>query len=147
MLKKLLIVIGFLTVLGIVGLVFVGNKIDSELKEKEPEFRQYVTMTTEEQNAYVEKNFIALFSKLASINETDEKLQNSVAQLKADSEALQAGIAVGRSLIAGLILANEDILKDLSTEIHNKLKAEAEESDSRADKFKVYMDKYFPKEK
>lgn len=144
MLKKLLIAIGILAILGVVGVVFLGNKIDSKLKEKEPEFRQYVTMTTEEQDAYVQKNFLEFFGKLTNINEKDEKLKAAVENLKADPEALKAGIAVGRSLIAELILANEDILKDLSTEIHNKLKEEAAEGEKRTNDFKFYMNKYFP---
>ncbi len=147
MLKKIFMIIGVLAVLGIVGIMFLGNKIDSKLKEKEPEFRQYLTMTTEEQNAYVEKNFEKFFSSLAKIDDTNEQLKAAVENLKADPEALQAGIAAGRSIVAQLILANEDILKDLSAEVHEKLTAEAREGDSRAEKFKTYMDKYFPKEK
>lgn len=146
MLKKILIVIGFLAILGIGGIVFLGNKIETKLAEKEPEFRQYVTMTTEEQNAYVEKNFNEFFNSLANFDETNEKAKAAIEKLKADPEALQAGIAVGRSMVASLILANEDILKDLSAEIHDKLTAEAAEGDSRVENFKMYMEKYFPEE-
>jgi len=43
-------------------------------------------------------------------------------------------------------LKNENILKDLSADVHNKLKAEADEGNSRAEKFKTYLDKYLPPE-
>ena len=147
MLKKILIAVGILALLGIIGIVFVGNKIDNKLKEKEPEFRQYTTMTVEDQNAYVEKHFNEFFALAASMNEKDEQLKAAIEQFKNDPEALQAGIAMGRSMVAELILQNENILKDLSAEVHNKLQSEAAEADSRAKNFEVYMNKYFPKDK
>ena len=146
MLKKILIVIGFLAVLGIGGMLFLGNKIENKLAEKEPEFRQYVTMTTEEQNAYVEKNFVELFNSLTDYSTKKEQAKAALEQIKSDPEALQTAVNMGRSIVASLILANENILKDLSADIHNQLKAEADEGESRAQKFNAYMEKYFPQE-
>lgn len=147
MLKKLLIAIGILAVLGIVGVVFLGNKIDSKLKEKEPEFRQYLAMTTEEQNAYIAKHLDEFFSFISDSNSTSEEAQKDKAalqQMQSDPSAVQAGIEMGRSLIATLILSNEDILKDLSAAVHEKLQAEADQLDSRTDKYNEYLEKYFP---
>lgn len=147
MLKKILIVIGFLAVLGIGGMLFLENKIENKIAAKEPEFRQYVTMTTEEQNAYVEKNLKEFLDALVNFDEKNERAKNIIEQVKADPEALQAGIATGRSMVAGWILANENILKDLSADIHNQLKAEADEAETRTKKFSAYMEKYFPENK
>lgn len=150
MLKKLLIAIGILAVLGIVGLVFLNNKIDSKLKEKEPEFRQYLTMTTDEQNAYIKKHLDELLSFISESRSTSEEAQKEKAALQEmqnDPSAVQAGIEMGRSLVAALILSNEDILKDLSATVHEKLQAEADQLDSRSDKYNEYLEKYFPKSK
>ena len=147
MLKKILMFIGLLAVLGIGAMMFLGNKIETKLAEKEPEFRQYVTMTTEEQNAYVEKNFFEFFGAITDYSTREEEAKAALEQIKADPEALQAAINMGRSMVAQLILNNENILKDLSAEVHTKLQAEAAEADSRAKNFEVYMNKYFPKDK
>lgn len=146
MLKKILMFIGILAVLGIGAMMFLGNKIETKLAEKEPEFRQYVTMTTEEQNAYVEKNFFEFFGAVTDYSTREEQAKAALEQIKADPEALQAAVNMGRSMVAELILKNENILKDLSAEVHNSLQAEANEGDSRAEKFKTYMDKYLPPE-
>ena len=145
MLKKILIAVGILAVLGIVGIVFVGNKIDSAIKAREPEFRQYVTMTVEEQNAYVEKN-IESFMQMIS-KEADTQGRAVIEKIKTDPELKTAAIDLGRSIVATFILANEDILKDLSTEVHNSLKSEAEQMDSRNNRFHDIIEKYIPKEK
>ena len=147
MLKKLLMFVGLLAILGIGAMFFFENKIESKLAEKEPEFRQYVTMTPEEQNAYIEKNLFELLDTITNYSTRKEQAKVEIENLKADPEALKAAVALGRSMVASLILANENILKDLSAEVHNKLQAEADEGDSRAEKFKVYSEKYFPSEK
>ena len=147
MLKKLLMFVGLLAILGIGAMFFLENKIESKFAEKEPEFRQYVTMTPEEQNAYIEKNLFELLDTITNYSTRKEQATVEIENLKADPEALKAAVALGRSMVASLILANENILKDLSAEVHNKLQAEADEGDSRAEKFKVYSEKYFPSEK
>ena len=146
MLKKILIGVGVLALIAVIGFGFLANKINSKLQEKEPEFRQYVTMSTEEQNAYVEKNFFEFFGAVTDYSTREEQAKAALEQIKADPEALQAAVNMGRSMVAELILKNENILKDLSADVHNKLKAEADEGNSRAEKFKIYMEKYLPQE-
>ena len=146
MLKKILMFIGLLAVLGIGAMMFLGNKIETKLAEKEPEFRQYVTMTTEQQNAYVEKNFFEFFGAITDYSTKEEQVKAALEKMKTDPEGLKIAIDMGRSMVAQLILNNENILKDLSAEVHNSLQAEAAEGDSRAEKFKTYMDKYLPPE-
>ena len=146
MLKKILMFIGLLAVLGIGAMMFLGNKIETKLAEKEPEFRQYVTMSTEEQNAYVEKNFFEFFGAITDYSTKEEQVRAALEKMKTDPEGLKIAIDMGRSMVAQLILNNENILKDLSAEVHNSLQAEANEGDSRAEKFKTYMDKYLPPE-
>ena len=146
MLKKILMFIGLLAVLGIGAMMFLGNKIETKLAEKEPEFRQYVTMTTEQQNAYVEKNFFEFFGAITDYSTKEEQVKAALEKMKTDPEGLKIAIDMGRSMVAELILKNENILKDLSADVHNSLQAEANEGDSRAEKFKTYMNKYLPPE-
>ena len=146
MLKKILMFIGLLAVLGIGAMMFLGNKIETKLAEKEPEFRQYLTMTTEQQNAYVEKNFFEFFGSITDYSTKEEQAKVALEKIKADPEGLKIAIDMGSSMVAQLILSNENILKDLSADVHNKLKAEADEGNSRDEKFKTYMDKYLPPE-
>ena len=146
MLKKILIVVGLLAVLVIAGMAVLGNEVKTKIAEKEPEFRQYAAMTTEQQNEYIKNHFNEFFNSVANTDEATEKTRTAVELIKADPEALQAGIAFGRAFIASFILDNENILKDLSAEVHNSLKADSDELETRTRNFKVYIDKYFPKE-
>ena len=134
MLKKILIGVGVLALLVVIGFGFLANKINSKLQEKEPEFRQYVTMSIEEQNAYVEKNI----SELAQIIMHDAK-SNTLPQ---NPEVKAAEIQFGRSVVAGLILSSENIVKDLSEDVKAQFKSEADELDARSHKYTELMKKY-----
>lgn len=140
MLKKILIAVGILAVLGIVGIVFIGNKIDSALKAREPEFRQYLTMTVEEQNAYVEQN-IDIFLQMM-MQKADEKGQAAFDKIKNDPEVRAAAVEFGRSIVAGFIMASEPIVKDMAEDVKAQIKAEADEIESRGDKYTKLLEKY-----
>ena len=140
MLKKFLIAVGILAVLGIIGIVFVGNKIDSALKAKEPEFRQYLTMTVEEQNAYVEKNIDSFLQMM--MQKADEKGQAAFDKIKNEPEIHEAAINFGRSIVAGFIMASEPIVKDMAEDVKAQIKAEADEIESRGDKYTKLLEKY-----
>ena len=134
MLKKILIGAGVLALIVVLGFGFLANKINSKLQEKEPEFRQYVTMSTKEQNAYVEKNI----SELAQIIMHDANANT----LPQNPEVKAAEIEFGRSVIAGLILSSENIVKDLSEDVKAQFKAEADELDARSHKYTELIKKY-----
>ncbi len=150
MIKKILMVIGALTIIGVIVLVggtyYVGNKITGELEKREPEFRQYVTMTTEEQNAYVSKNVDAFYNLISSLaGESDEELaefQTVMKQLDSDPEIFQAKVNWGRSIVATFILANENITKDLSADVLQKLQDEKNEKDTNYLEYKKLINEY-----
>ena len=142
MLKKILIAVVILAVIGIAGFLYVGNKIDNAVKAREPEFRQYITMTVEQQNAYVEKNIDAFMQFV--ITEADKKGREKFEQLKNDPEVRVAAINFGRSIVASFIVASEPIAKDLAEDVKAKLKAEAAEVEARGDKYKALLEKYNP---
>ena len=150
MIKKILMVIGALTIIGVIVLVggtyYVGNKITGELEKREPEFRQYITMTTEEQNAYVSKNVDAFYNLISSLaGESDEELaefQTVMKQLDSDPEIFQAKVNWGRSIVATFILANENITKDLSADVLQKLQDEKNEKDAHYLEYKKLINEY-----
>lgn len=141
MLKKIFIVIGVLAVIGMGVAVFFTNKIvgevQQELQAREPEFRQYITMTVEEQNAYVDKSWNdvvkGLIKKVSregiSEEEYNATFSNETPELKA------ARIEYGRSVIAAIILGMENISKDIPDDIKAKLQAEADDVDNRSKKY------------
>ena len=150
MIKKILMVIGALTIIGVIVLVggtyYVGNKITGELEKREPEFRQYVIMTTEEQNAYVSKNVDAFYNLISSLaGESDEELaefQTVMKQLDSDPEIFQAKVNWGRSIVATFILANENIRKDLSADVLKKLQEEKNAKDTNYLEYKKLINEY-----
>lgn len=141
MLKKILIVLGILAVIGIGVAVFFTNKfvgeVQQELQAREPELRQYLTMTVEEQNAYVDKSWNdvvkGLINKFGgqeiSEAEYNATFSNETPELKA------ARIEYGRSVIAAIILGMENISKDIPADIKAKLQAEADDTDNRSKKY------------
>lgn len=137
MLKKILMIIGLLAILGIGGMIFLGNKIDSKLQEKEPEFRQYVTMTVEDQNAYAQKNFSKFLQSIGS-NDSEKFLEES----RKNPEIAEAEIQFARAAIAQLILANENIVNDLTPEQKSQLQTESNELDTRSKNYQQLMEKF-----
>ncbi len=152
MLKKILIGVGILAVLAVIVLGVVANKVvgrfEEVLKEKDPEFRQYITMTAGEQNAYVEKNldnFLQLLSENTKAD--DEQTKKLFENMKTDPEVRAAGIELGRSIIASYILKSESLSKNLPEDAKEKFQQEESQFDARLDKYNESMKKYEPEKK
>lgn len=147
MLKKILIVVGILAVLVIVAFGMVvfeaDSRIEQALKSHEPEFRQYVTMSVEDQNAYIEKNLSEIMKAFISKSDEEnakifwEKVQN-------DPDATTAGIELGRSLIAAYILDAKSMKDVLTDEISAKLKVDEDAMEPRASRYAEILKKYDP---
>ena len=140
MLKKFLIAVGVLAILGVVGVIFVGNKIDTAIKEKEPEFRQYLAMTPEEQNAYVEKN-LDIFMQMVMRN-SEEKAKAAYDKIKNDPEVRAAAVEFGRSIVAGFIMASKPIVKDMAEDLKAQIESEVNAVQSRGDNYRALLNKY-----
>lgn len=143
--KKILIGVGILLVIGAIIVSVAGYKVfqavDEKMTEKEPEIRQYITMTVEEQNAYVEKNledFLDMAAK-GSENAQDKEAYNKV---KADPEAKAVGVEAGRAIIASWIVNSESLQADLNEELKAKFQKEADDLSNRMDKYSKVLEKY-----
>lgn len=133
------VVIGIVAV-GVVGLgVFTYGivKLSNNVMEKlEPEMKQYVKMSTEEQDKYVIDNMENLLLKLKQFDDED-----SISLIKTDPAVRQAGIDVGRSLCASVIVDTDSIAAELTPAEKEKYKKEAAEAEARNDKFSKEMER------
>ena len=155
MTKKILIVVGILAVIGVIfivgGLYKAGNQMTAEFEKREPEFRQYITMTVEEQNTYVSKNINEVYSsilKLAGVSDEEmAALLNTLEELDKIPEVKQAKINWGRSAVARFILDIENIRKDLSEDVLKQLQAESDEYETRLSEYKKQINLNKPTQK
>ncbi len=133
------VVIGIVAA-GVVGLgVFTYGivKLSNNVMEKlEPEMKQYVKMSTEEQDKYVIDNMENLLLKLKQFDDED-----SISLIKTDPAVRQAGIDVGRSLCASVIVDTDSIAAELTPAEKEKYKKEAAEAEARDDKFSKEMER------
>ncbi len=132
--KKILIGV---VILGVIGLGFAGYgiyKMGTAYKEKiEPDMKQYVQMTKEEQDKYV---ITHMEDFLMAIQSGDDKdLQSDLDAVRNNPEIRQAGIDWGRSICASLIDMSDDISGELSEDAKALYKAEADAGEKRSDKF------------
>lgn len=154
--KKILAIIGAIVIVTIVvlGITTCGvmKVADDWVKEKEPEMRQYVQMNEAEQNAYVEKHMDELFRRVDvyaekhSAESTPED-REVWKKFENDPEAKAAGLQLGRSLVAALVMSSENITNELSTEDKAKYEKESNELETRTDAYTKIADKYFPDKK
>lgn len=142
MIKKILIGVLILAVLGVAAFALLGygtyKVVDEAVKEREPQFRQYLQMDTDAQNQYVLQNIEDLLSKIDIDKdgkpETKEKWER-LQKLNSQPEIQNALINVGRSLTARFILFSDPIVNDMDLETKTKYENEANEFDLRLDKY------------
>ena len=146
--KKVFMIIGgivlvFAIILGVTtcGVLHVA---DEWSKEKEPEVRQYLQMTEADQNVYIEKHMDELFMSISDdIKPDDEDIdKETLDKMKNDPELRDAGIKLGRSLIATFAMNSENLSKELNADDKTKYKAEADDLDSRIETYGNIMKKY-----
>ena len=146
--KKVLIIIGGIVLLFaiILGVTTCGvlHVADEWAKEKEPEVRKYIQMTQAEQNAYIEKHIDELFMSISNeIKPEDDELdKEKLNQMKNDPELRDAGIQLGRSLLASFAMGSENISKELSADDKNKYQAEVDDLETRIKAYSDIMKKY-----
>lgn len=151
MIKKILMGIGVLAILGVVAVggfsYYAYDKVTAVIEKRMPEFRQYVTMTTEEQNAYVSKNIDEIYEEMLDLfggNSLEKsELKSALNEMDKNPELKQAKINWGRSAVARLIFLNfDDIVKNLSPEVLEKLKADEEAYEVNLLEYRKQMNLY-----
>lgn len=149
--RKVFLIVGILAIMVFVvlGVTMCGvmKVADEWVKEKEPELRQYVQMTEIEQNEYVEKHKDELFRRVEEYVEAHQEnaskeVREKWAEFEKDPEAKAAGIQLGRSIVAALIMASEPIIKELSADDNAKYEKEASETEDRTEIYKKLLEKY-----
>ncbi len=138
--KKVLI---GLVILGVVGLgLFTYGivKLSTNIMEKmEPDMKQYVVMTTEQQDKYVYEH---MEEWVVTLKKFDGESDGSELDLiKTDPAVRQAGIDFGRSICATVIVDTDSIASVLTPEEKARYQKEADESDARGDKFSKEMER------
>ena len=139
LLKKILIGV---VVLGVILVALLGygtyKVADETLKEHEPQLREYLQLDEAAQNKYILDNFNDLLSDVDLDKdgkpEDKEKIQRLM-KLNEQPEIQKAFIDVGRSVLAGLIMFSDPIVKDMSADIKAKYEKESSEFEARADKY------------
>ena len=147
MMRKVLIGVGILIVVGMVIISLMGYEffkvVNDKFDEHKPELRQYITMTVDEQNSYVEKNLDNIMSWLVKNADTEDN-QVNFEKIKSSPDAKAAGIELGRAMIATAILSSDDLAADLKADMKEKFQKEADELQARMDTWTKITDKYFP---
>lgn len=145
--KKILIVFAIIGVVAVIGFVALGygtyKVADEALKEKEPQLRQYLQMDEAAQNKYVLDNIIEVSAKVDLDKdgkpEDKEKFERFL-KLNAQPDIQKALVDVGRSLMASAIILSEPIVNDMTPDIKAKYEKEAEDFETRTEKYKKLIE-------
>ena len=144
MIKKVLL---GLVILGVIAFAIIGygtyKVADEALKNKEPQLRQYIQLDEAAQEKYILENvnefLVGIDIDKDGKPEDKEKLEK-FKEINARPEVQKALAEFGRSFMATAITASENITKDLSPEVKEKYEKEAEQLDTRLDKYKNLVD-------
>lgn len=133
---------------GIIIVVVYVCYLGIKLQQKEPEFRQYVTMTTEEQDLYALKFFNEFYGDtIPTDSKNSDAIDKATKEFESNPEALQAKIKLARSLVARFTLKVGDIREDLSPAVLNQLQAEHGEYRVRLEEYHKFIRAYVQNKK
>lgn len=144
MLKKILLVV--VVLLAAVGAFVVYGTykvvditLDEIVKEHEPQIRQYMQLSDEEQNKYILENADMIIKDMVADAKPEEKADMElVEKTKGDPEVQKTLINLGRSIMARGILRLDD---NLSAEVKEKYKKEAEDLKSKLEQYGNALEK------
>ena len=141
MAKKILAIVGAIVIVAVVvlGVTTCGimKVADEALKEREPQLREYVKMTEEQQNDYVSKNMDDIIATVAAEAKTDsaedQNARKNFEKVKNDPEYRAACLKLGRSIMAMYIISSEPVTADLSEDDKAKYQAESDQLSANLD--------------
>lgn len=144
MLKKILIAVAVLLVAVGAFVVYGTYKVvditlDEIVKEHEPQIRQYMQLSDEEQNKYILENADMIIKDMVADAKPEEKADMElVEKTKGDPDVQKTLINLGRSIMARGILRLDD---NLSAEVKEKYKKEAEDLKSKLEQYGDALEK------
>lgn len=148
MVRKILRVVLTLFGVSIIAVVLHTCYLGIKLQQKEPEFQQYVTMTTEDQNAYALKFFNEFYGDTMPVKNKDtDDIDKATKEFESNPEALQAKIKLARSLVARFTLKVGSICENLSPEVLEQLQTEHGEYRARLEEYHKFIRAYVQDEK
>lgn len=148
MLRKILRIILTLFGFSIIAVVVFVTYQGIRVHQKEPEFQQYVTMTTEDQNAYALKFFSEFYGDTMPVKNKDtDDIEKATKEFESNPEALQAKIKLARSLVARFTLKVGSIRENLSPEVLEQLQTEHGEYRIRLEEYHKFVRAYVQDEK
>lgn len=137
MIKKILITVVVLLIVGGALMIYGTYKVANEvLKEQEPMLRQYVQMTEEEQNKYILEHADEIITKAAANAKPEEKADVELVEAtKNDPAVKKALVDLGRALLAVAIMHSEPIVNDINDDLKAKFQQEKDDLTNRLEKY------------
>ena len=146
MLKKILLTIVVLLLAGGSLMLYGTYKVANDLlKSKEPELRQYMQMSEDEQNKYILQHADEILEGAMLEADPEEKADMELSRKvqEENPEVQKTFIDFGRSFMAKAIMHSEPIVKDMSAEAKAKYEQESNEMAERFEKCVRVEEKYF----
>ena len=144
MLKKILLaILAILAIVGAVALYSTYKVVDTSIKLKEPQLRQYVQMDEAAQNKYIVDNYVEIMDGM-DINKDGTPEQKAelelFKQMNTDPNVKQALIELGRSLMATAVLMSDNVTNELSAENKAKYEQERDQLTTRLENYNKLLE-------
>jgi len=144
MLKKILLaILAILAIVGAVALYSTYKVVDTSIKLKEPQLRQYVQMDEAAQNKYIVDNYVEIMDGM-DINKDGTPEQKAelelFKQMNNDPNVKQALIEMGRSLMATAVLMSDNVTNELSAEDKTKYERERDQLTTRLENYNKLLE-------
>lgn len=142
MIKKILLTVVVLLIVGGALMIYGTYKVANEvLKEQEPMLRQYVQMTEEEQNKYILEHADEIITKAAANAKPEEKADVELVEAtKNDPAVKKALVDLGRALLAVAIMHSEPIVNDINDDLKAKFQQEEDDLTNRLEKYSTALE-------
>ncbi len=144
MLKKILLaIVAILAVIGAVALYSTYKVVDTSVKLKEPQLRQYVQMDEAAQNKYIVDNYVEIMDGM-DINKDGTPEQKAelelFKQMNTVPDVRQALIEMGRSLMATAVLMSDNVTNELSADDKAKYEQERDQLTTRLENYNKLLE-------
>ena len=141
--KILLAILAILAIVGAVALYSTYKVVDTSIKLKEPQLRQYVQMDEAAQNKYIVDNYVEIMDGM-DINKDGTPEQKAelelFKQMNTAPNVKQALIELGRSLMATAVLMSDNVTNELSAADKTKYEQERDQLTTRLENYNKLLE-------